>query len=113
MLSCVLKYEAMYGELHCTPNMHAAMHLATCMRDFGPVHAQWTFPWERMNGCMGAIPMNRHHVEQQFMRSFTRQQVIRSLPSLTGDKMTDDEATLFDSMWGEMEHGQRPDPRGV
>ena len=46
--------------------------------------------------------MNRHHVEQQFMRSFTRQQAIRSLPSLTGDKMTDDEATLFDSMWGEV-----------
>lgn len=101
------QYEGLYGSDYCSPNMHAVLHLADCIRQFGPVHAHWTFPWERMNGCMGSIPMNRHHVEQQFMRTFTRQMVLRSLPSLTGEVLSPDEETLFNSMWGEVKSAQR------
>ena len=78
------------------------MHLPECVLQFGPVHTHWTFPWERMNGCMGSIPMNRHHVEQQFMRHFVRQQVLRELPSLTDDVMEPAQQMVFDSLWGEV-----------
>ena len=108
MVDYVREFEAaLYGSQDCTPNMHAVLHMRDCIRDFGPVHAQWTFPWERMNGCMGAIPMNRHDVEQQFMRAFTWQQVLRSLPGLTGDSMTAEQTKLFESLWGEVRSAQR------
>jgi hypothetical protein len=87
--------------------MHAVLHLRECILRYGPVHAHWTFPWERMNGCMGSIPMNRHHVEQQFMRSFVRRMVLRELPSLTGDQLSADESKLFDTMWGEVRSAAR------
>lgn len=87
--------------------MHAVLHLKQGILQYGPVHAHWTFPWERMNGCMGSIPMNRHHVEQQFMRSFVRRMVLRELPSMTGTRLAEKEAKLFSSMWGEVKSASR------
>lgn len=87
--------------------MHAVLHFAECIELFGPVHTHWTFPWERMNGCMGAIPMNRHHVEEQFMRAFSRQHFLRSLPALSGDRLDPAQEKLFLSMWGEVKSAAR------
>jgi hypothetical protein len=87
--------------------MHAVLHLAECIRQFGPPHAHWTFPWERNNGMMGDTPMNRHHVEEQLMRAFARQMRLRLLPSLTASQLSQDEEKLFLSMWGEVKSAAR------
>ena len=107
LLRYVNTFEEMYTKDLCTPNMHCVLHLRECILMFGPVHAHWTFPWERMNGCMGSIPMNRHHDEQQFMRSFVRRMVLRELPSLTCQTLSADETKLFESLWGEVRSNQR------
>jgi hypothetical protein len=34
------------------PNHHLSLHLAECIRNFGPVHGWWAFPFERYNGII-------------------------------------------------------------
>ncbi|KJA21910.1 hypothetical protein HYPSUDRAFT_139897 [Hypholoma sublateritium FD-334 SS-4] len=40
------------------PNHHMALHLAEYLRFFGPVHAWWTFPFERLIGMLERMPTN-------------------------------------------------------
>lgn len=40
------------------PNHHMALHLRDCMELFGPVHAWWTFPFERYNGIIAKLNKN-------------------------------------------------------
>lgn len=37
----------LYGDDATTPNMHMHCHLASCLREFGPIHGFWLFPFER------------------------------------------------------------------
>lgn len=43
-------------DLH--PNHHMALHLGTYIRRFGPVHAWWAFPFERVIGVLQHTPIN-------------------------------------------------------
>lgn len=40
------------------PNHHMALHLGDYLCRFGPVHAWWTFPFERVIGMLQRIPTN-------------------------------------------------------
>jgi hypothetical protein len=40
------------------PNHHMSLHLAEYLCLFGPVHAWWTFPFERLIGMLQRIPTN-------------------------------------------------------
>lgn len=40
------------------PNHHMAMHLHEILLLFGPVHAWWTFPFERLIGMLQRMPHN-------------------------------------------------------
>jgi hypothetical protein len=40
------------------PNHHMALHLSECIKLYGPVHAWWTFPFERLIGLLQRIPTN-------------------------------------------------------
>ena len=40
------------------PNHHMALHLAEYLCFFGPVHAWWTFPFERLIGMLERTPTN-------------------------------------------------------
>ena len=42
----------LYGSEAITPNMHMHCHLAACIREFGPIHSFWLFPFERYNGIV-------------------------------------------------------------
>ena len=42
------------------PNQHLALHLHQYLLLFGPVHAWWTFPFERMIGMLQHMPTNRN-----------------------------------------------------
>jgi len=45
--------ERTYGPEFITSNIHLALHLPDCCRDYGPVYSFWLFPFERLNGYIG------------------------------------------------------------
>ena len=62
------------GREHCSPNMHLHLHLLQTFIDYGPAHATWCFAFEHYNGMLGAISINKHLVEIQFMQRFIHTQ---------------------------------------
>ena len=61
-----------YGSDALTPNFHLHCHLVSCIKNFGPFHSFWLFPFERYNGILGSQPNNNRSVELQFIRRFQR-----------------------------------------
>lgn len=43
------------------PNHHMSLHLSECLRNFGPVHGWWAFPFERYNGII-----QRHNTNNRY-----------------------------------------------
>ena len=66
----------LYGRKYCTPNLHLHAHLASCVKDYGPVYAFWLFAFERLNGVLGSYHTNNHDVSLQVMRHFVNSQVV-------------------------------------
>lgn len=64
------KYEAIYGKLRVTPNIHLHRHLKECLIDYGPVYGFWLFSFERFNGIIGSYHTNQKSIEIQLMRRF-------------------------------------------
>ena len=60
----------LYGTEAITPNMHMHCHLASSVREFGPIHNFWLFAFERYNGILGGQPTNNRSIELQLMRRF-------------------------------------------
>ena len=58
--------------LYGTPNMHMHCHLASCVKEFGPIHSFWLFPFERYNGILEGQPSNNRSIELQLMRRFLK-----------------------------------------
>ena len=58
--------------------MHLHGHLASCIRDYGPVYAFWLFSFERFNGILGSYHVNNHEISIQVMRHFINHQIYRS-----------------------------------
>lgn len=46
------------------PNHHLSLHLAECLRRFGPVHGWWAFPFERYNGILRRENINHKFGEE-------------------------------------------------
>ena len=53
---------------------HLSLHLPECLRDFGPVHSWWAYPFERFNGIIQRTKSNKrvgssplHHCLLQFL----------------------------------------------
>ena len=66
------KAAELYGDDVVTPNMHMHCHLAACLREFGPSHSFWLFPFERYNGILENQPSNNRSIEIQLMRRFQK-----------------------------------------
>ena len=62
------KFEELYGQNSCTPNLHLHCHLRECIIDYGPANAFWLFACERLNGVLGAVSTNHRSTEAQLMR---------------------------------------------
>ena len=45
--------ENTYGPEFITSNIHLALHIPDCCRDYGPIYSFWLFPFERLNGYIG------------------------------------------------------------
>ena len=61
--------------------MHLHCHRASCVRDFGPLHAFWLYMYafEQFNGLLGKLPKNNHAIETQLMQRFTRDSIMLEL----------------------------------
>lgn len=64
------EFEAIYGDLAVTPNIHMMLHLKECVLDYGSVYGFWLFAFERYNGILGSIPSNNKNIEPQLMSKF-------------------------------------------
>ena len=64
------QFVSLYGQEHCTPNLHLHGHLYECMKDYGPVYAFWLFSFERCNGILGGYHTNSRNISIQLMRKF-------------------------------------------
>ena len=51
-------------------NMHLHGHIASCIRDYGPVYAFWCFAFERMNGILGSYHTNNRNISIQLANRF-------------------------------------------
>ena len=83
------KFQGIFGQDLVTPNMHLHCHLASCVRDFGPMASFWCFSFERMNGVLGDQPSNNRSIEVQLMHRFMNDtahlQLLQVLPSDSTD----------------------------
>ena len=65
-----IQFEIRYGANNCVPNMHFALHLKECIKDFGSVYGFWCFSFEQYNGIIGNYHINNDSIEMQVMRKF-------------------------------------------
>ena len=56
---------SVYGKSLLTPNIHLHGHLASFIKDFGPVYSFWLFPYERLNDILGSYHSNSHNISAQ------------------------------------------------
>ena len=76
-------FESLYGEEHCTPNMHMHLHVKQSVLNYGPVYGFWCFPFERFNGILGSFQKNWVSPELQMFRKFLTYQdlLLSNVPS--------------------------------
>ena len=73
------KFEELYGPQHCTPNMHLACHIKSCMLDYGPLSAFWAFSFERFNGTLEHTKISWCGPEKQMFTKFLNLQDLKSM----------------------------------
>lgn len=64
------RFQELYGEETCTPNMHMVCHLKSCMLDYGPLAAFWAFAFERYNGTLEGLQKSWKGPEKQMFKKF-------------------------------------------
>lgn len=47
-------------------NQHVSLHLPFFLKQFGPVHSWWTFPFERLIGVLQQLPTNNKSGGKQY-----------------------------------------------
>jgi hypothetical protein len=62
--SYLSKLSEIYPDASPSGNQHMALHLPYFMELFGPVHAWWTYPFERLIGHLQQIPTNNKFGEE-------------------------------------------------
>ena len=70
------KFAELYGKEACTPNMHMACHLRSCMLDYGPLAAFWAFSFERYNGTLEGLQKSWNGPEKQMLLKFIGLQAV-------------------------------------
>ena len=63
-------FQSLLGREHCTPNMHMHLHLASCVKDYGPIYSFWCYSFERYNGILGCYHTNNHAITITLARKF-------------------------------------------
>ena len=77
---CIINYckrfQEVYGEEFCTPNMHMACHLQLNLLDYGPLAAFWAFSFERYNGILEGLQKSWRNPEKQMLLKFLNLQSV-------------------------------------
>ncbi|CAB4487545.1 unnamed protein product [Rhizophagus irregularis] len=60
--------ERTYGPEFITSNIHLALHIPDCCRDYDSIYSFWLFPYERLNGYIGSYPNSNRQIEPELMR---------------------------------------------
>ncbi|EXX64033.1 hypothetical protein RirG_146680 [Rhizophagus irregularis DAOM 197198w] len=60
--------ENTYGPEFVTSNIHLALHIPNCCRDYSPIYSYWLFPFERLNGYIGSYPNSNRQIEPELMK---------------------------------------------
>ena len=89
------RFQQLYGDYACTPNMHMHCHLEKCILDVGPIYSFWCFSFERYNGILEKMRKSWKSPEAQFIRKFVH---FQELQHINVNKVIDDDlltATAF------------------
>jgi hypothetical protein len=66
-------FEHLYGKRNVTSNMHFHLHLAECIRMYGPISCFWAFNFERYNMFVKMVRTNhKKGFEKTFMVQMLR-----------------------------------------
>jgi hypothetical protein len=79
LLTFCKKFQELYGEEQCTPNMHMHCHLKECILDVGPLHSFWCFSFERYNGLLENMKKSWKAPETQLIHKFSDLQTLVSI----------------------------------
>jgi len=60
------RFQDLYGDFACTPNMHMHCHLDQCILDVGPTYSFWCFSFERYNSILEKMQKSWKSPEAQF-----------------------------------------------
>nr|XP_023701086.1 uncharacterized protein LOC111861049 isoform X1 [Paramormyrops kingsleyae]XP_023701087.1 uncharacterized protein LOC111861049 isoform X1 [Paramormyrops kingsleyae]XP_023701088.1 uncharacterized protein LOC111861049 isoform X1 [Paramormyrops kingsleyae]XP_023701089.1 uncharacterized protein LOC111861049 isoform X1 [Paramormyrops kingsleyae] len=73
----VTEFERLYGTENVTFNVHLLTHIATSVRNWGPLWATSTFSFESFNGTLLKFFNGTTHVPQQIVKQFLRWKSLR------------------------------------
>jgi hypothetical protein len=82
----VMKAAQLYGREQLTFNMHSLLHLADCVRDWGPLHAISTFGFESENGILKSMI---HGTNQTTVEICSTVEIVNSLHILNTYKVNE------------------------
>ena len=72
------EFERLYGSMHCTPNMHMAVHIKENILDYGPLSSFWVFAFERYNGVLQHFQKSWLGPEKQMLKKLLSMQHLYS-----------------------------------
>ena len=94
----VLNFEKLYGAANASFNVHLLMHLAASVRNWGPLWATSTFPFESFNGTLLRFFSGTTHVPTQIVNRFLRWRGLSKKAGTTMANANDSIKTLFDKL---------------
>ncbi|KAJ3500743.1 hypothetical protein NLJ89_g9653 [Agrocybe chaxingu] len=86
MHNYIISVKRLFPTYKFCPNHHMALHIHEFLIRFGPVHAWWTFPFERLIGMLQRMPSSGKigELEETITKAFTRAANLRALPLKAG-----------------------------
>ncbi|CAA7270442.1 unnamed protein product [Cyclocybe aegerita] len=82
MRNYIISIKCLFPTYKFCPNHHMALHIREFLIRFSPVHAWWTFPFERLIGMLQRMPSSGKigELEETITKAFTRAANLRALP---------------------------------
>lgn len=80
----VSRFEHLYGKKHMVNNVHQLLHLAECVRQFGPLWTTSCFPFEDLNGKLKRLV---HGSNSAHLQIFTSVSKFLTLATLKSEKL--------------------------
>jgi len=94
----VRNFEKLYGAKNVSFNVHLLMHLATSVRNWGPLWATSTFPFESFNGTLLKFFNGTTHVLDQIVKRFLRWRALSAKAGTTMANANENIRTFFDKL---------------